>query len=216
MTPSPNCKILLPLLALILASFGCLKQKQQIDSRNFSVEQCGCPEITLPLIEDGSHASNSTYQTTVSGYEGEIEIKGRLTCVWKEEYKSDQKVGLITANLEVIRIQEEAQAKAIYKQYKEQISDKPGYCEQDQHCYVTEYSTGPERIMYAEENTYSENQEQLLPSYHSAHLIRNIDGPNDHFVVNLTFNHPELDPGSNYVTDTVKSIEACLETLAGR
>lgn len=168
------------------------------------------------MNEDNSRASNNTYQTTISGYEGEIEINGRLNCIWEEKYQSDQKVGEITAYLEIIRIQEEAQAKAVYKQYKEQISNKPGYCEKDEHCYVTEYKTGPERISYAAENSYSKHQQDLLPSYHNAHLIRNIYGPNDQLVVNLIVSHPELDPGSHYVIDTVKAIETCLEPMAGR
>ena len=138
-----------------------------------------------------------------------------MTCIWEEEYQSDQKVGDISAYLEVIRVQEEAPAKALYKQNKAQVSEKPDYCEEDNHCYVSEYDTGPERILYAEENTYSENQEDMLPSYHNAYLVRNIYGPNDHFVVNLTVSHPELEPGSTYVRDTVKKIEACLDPLAG-
>ena len=213
---NPSTKILLVILALALAALGCLKQKTQIDPRNFSIDQCSCPGMALTFIEGTSSASNNTYLTTIPGFDDNIEIKGRLTCVWQEEYQSDQKVGLISANLEVVRIQEEAQAKALYKQYKEQVVPKPDYCEEDNHCYVREYDAGPERIMYAEQNTYSGDQGEDLPSYHNAHLVMNIYGPNDHYVVNLTVSHPELDPGSNYVIDKAAAIEACLQPLAGK
>lgn len=216
MPPSTTHKVLLAILALVIATLGCLQQRDLIDPRNLSVEQCACPGVTLPLNADGSSASNNTYQTTIAGFEGEIEIKGQLTCDWQEAYQSSQKVGTISAYLRVTRIQEEAQAKALYKQYKEQVTNKPAYCEEDNHCAVTEYDVGPERILYAEENVYGLQAGEVLPSYHSAHLVMNIYGPNDHYVVDLIVDHPELDPGSSYVVDTAAAIEACLDPLTGK
>lgn len=216
MKPSPTHKILLAIFMLSIAILGCLKQKTQINPREFSIDQCACPELTLAFNEEGSSASNNTYQTTISGYDGSIEIKGRLTCDWQEEYQSEQKVGTISAYLQVIRIQEEDQAKGYYKQIKERVTSLPAYCEEDHDCLVIEYDIGPERIFYAEENTFGGQEGEVLPSYHNAYLVRNIYGSNDHYVVDLIISHPELDPGSTYVVDTAAAIEACLDPLGSQ
>ena len=206
-------KLVLVILMSALVIQGCAApSKSQIDPNQFSIDQCNCSGVYIPLNEGSSSASNSTYPTTISSGE-EIEINGSLRCNWQEDYKSKEKTGIIRASLEVTKVHIESQAKALYKIIKKDLLEKPAYCADDESCTVTVEEYGPERSYYAEENIYGITDEVFLPSYHIANLARNIYGRNYYYVVNIAVDHPELDPGDTFVTDTALAIEACLKPL---
>lgn len=215
MFPNPLKRILVALLALSLAALACGKKTAvQIYPGFGSTQQCQNIDLGIPFQADSSSASTNTYTTnllTSSGQSAqEVVISGRLTCVWQEAYQSAEKVGTIRANLEILTIQDPGQAQAMFSSLSQEVSLKPDYCREDHDCTVAVESFGADRTYYIEKNVYGLRTGNPLPSYHSARLVRLISASGENYVLDLTVDHPELSPASDFVADVVAEIEISL------
>jgi hypothetical protein len=212
---NPSQRLLLAILAIALSSLACVFQKASLIHTGFqSTDQCRGIDIGIPFQQAGSSATSLEYTNNLYSKDGEptgeITISGRLSCSWEEPYQSAEKVGIVRAYLQIFTIKDPSQAQALFSSYSEQVVAKPAYCQEDQFCSVAVESFGDDRVYYVEKNIYAHGSGDLLPSYHSGHLVRLLPGPGETYVLDLTVDHPELDPDSNFVTGVVSKIENSL------
>ena len=195
------------------------QQEQALQSQGpfteFSLANCSCGGIDLPLNEERSSASNNTYRMgMLSG--GEVEVTNRLTCVWEQPYQSENKTATITFYMDMYRFAEPQYAQSAYTEYSNDIKDDPGWCEEDESCTVTAAEYGDRRSFYAEETFYQRGDGTILPSTHRASVVRLFEPQDGYFVMDFFVTHPELELGDPWVRDKAQSLEACMQALVGQ
>ncbi|MEJ2413149.1 MAG: hypothetical protein P8Y34_09190 [Anaerolineales bacterium] len=216
MTPhKPFKQIILAILALTLASLACGRNiSEQINPGFSSTEDCQKIKTGITFKKDASSVADYENTRNILSKEGEVEkvinTSGRLTCVWEDPYQSAEKVGTIRAALEIVVIRDSDQAQALYSYLSQQLVDLPKYCQEDNDCTVAVQSFGSERTYYVEKYVFGAREGNPLPSTHTAQLIRLLSGSGESYLLELTVSHPELEPGSEFVTDVVTEIEMSL------
>jgi hypothetical protein len=188
------------------------------DGQGFQIllEDCSCAGVGVPLNTGASKATNNTYKMSIlSG--GQVEVAGSLNCEWEEPYESEQKTGTIWVYLDIFRFESDTYAHTLFTEYKNDILQMPGYCQDDQgRCTVALTDFGEARAFYAQKTIFIRGDGVEFPSTHSASMARLITTPNGHFAFNLLVDHPELDQGSSWVIDTAQAVEACIEAVVDR
>jgi|GEM_PF-5561946 len=207
-----NQTLFIVILALAFSSLACIFQKTySINPGIQSTDQCKGINIKIRFQEEASSASNNEYTTSLYSSGGEftqdVLISGRLLCIWEQSYESQEKSGIVRAGLEIYTIKDKVQAQAKFNQYSQGLTGLPEYCQEDHECTVVIESFGADRTYYVEKNVSGDDPGNPLPSYHLAHLVRLISGPEEYYVLDLRVEHPELAPGSDFVIDVVSKIE---------
>lgn len=210
-----NQTLLFVILALAFSSLACIFQKPySINPGIQSTDQCKGINIKIRFQEDMSSASSNEYTTNLYSSDGEITqevmISGRLLCIWEQSYESQEKSGIVRAGLQIYTIKDKNQAQAMFNQNSQGVTWLPEYCREDHECTVAIESFGADRTYYVEKNVSGDDPANPLPSYHSAHLVRLISGPEEYYVLDLHVEHPEQAPGSDFVIDVVSTLEHSL------
>jgi hypothetical protein len=188
--------------------------QQKIEGHVFSVGDCACPGVSVPLKTESSSASNNSFPMSLTTGE-QIKVTGHLTCDWEEVYQSEHKTGTILLYLTVTKLDDVAYAFDLSAVSRAEVSAKPQHCEDDEECTVAITEFSGDRAFYTWKEIHIEPDGTKLPSSHFADLVRLIDTGDDVFyVLDLKVSHPELEMSDDWVIDVSRSVEACIMNFA--
>ncbi len=184
-------------------------------THTFTVDDCACVGVDIPLLDDSSSARNDIYvsKTWPSGVE--YEADGGLVCDWQTTHVSVDLSGTIRANLKVTSIADRHQAQALFGDLGQRVAEQQPWCEQDPEACtvaVADYSDGSAYLV--RQYIYVGGDGVVKPSNHHADLARLIQGPDSSLVYELGVTHPELELGDTWVVDVTTAVEACVAPLA--
>lgn len=182
----------------------------------FTIEDCSCEGIDLPLQVDGSSASsNPVGFTSAEGLR--VESAENLTCSWIQDYTVPDRIsGQMHVFLSLYKFPTEADVNTLYSEYLDGLVDLPYYCSEDQFCTVAIEEFGDERTQYLEKNTYQHGSGEMRPSSHYGYLIRTFTNEKgEFFILSMTASHPELELGATWVETMSASIETCVTNIVG-
>jgi hypothetical protein len=193
---------------------GAGNSQQNDQGHVFSVDDCSCAGVNIPLKTELSSASNKSTSLTLETGE-QIQTTGYLTCDWQAVYQSEHKTGTILLYLTVTKLDNIGYANALFSKSSLEVKSKPQYCEDDEECSVAVTEFSGDRAFYAWKEIHIEPDGTELPSSHFANLARLVDTGNDVFyVLDLMVSHPELEMSDNWVIDVSRSVEACVMDFA--
>lgn len=203
-------QLLIALMTLTIVSLACaVPLGNKIDISNLTTDLCKGPKVPIQLT-DKSTASNNEYSRALMNSDGEVEISGRLSCVWEESYQSAESTGLIRTRLELLTLTDQRQADELLYDLVENKNAQSAYCKEIEDCTVTHETNTVSSYLYAEENITGLEEGKVLPSYHTGSLISWVKTADGFVFINLFVDHPELEPGSTFVKDTMDAVEGYL------
>lgn len=181
----------------------------------FSLDDCSCGGVNVPLKVDSSSASNNTFKMSITS-EVQVDVTGHLTCDWQDVHQSENKTGTIRIYLNVYKFDSAQDAQTLFTKLRNEITLKPPYCEAEpDRCTVASADFGEDRAFYAWKNIYVGGKGEL-PSDHGAIMARLITTSEKYYVLELSVTHPELEMGDNWVIDTSQAVEACVVSITNR
>jgi hypothetical protein len=180
----------------------------------FTVDDCSCGGISIPLEPDGAYASkDGAAYTTANGTR--FENVHRLKCEWTEEYESELVSAMKILDLEIFAVAE--RGKALYTEFRQEASAHLPYCEEDTMCTPELIDSSSERYFYVEKTVFERSDGVTFPSTHYAYLASSKTTPSGvTYVVDIGVILPELEPGSTQATDAALALERCALSAIGR
>ena len=175
----------------------------------FSIDDCSCEDVNLPLQADTSRVSNDRIEVEIKSGE-QVETTGHLFCNWESEYQSENVTGRISIRLDVSKFDKAQYAQTFFAESRNDIESKPPYCEEDNFCTVAVADFGDDRAYYVEKEIFVRGLEEELPSTHGAYLARLITATENHYVLDLLVTHPEQEMVDDWVVNKSQAIEACV------
>lgn len=181
----------------------------------FSLADCSCSGIQIPLDEEASSFHNNPDATyTPNNYEKKINTTNHLLCKWKQDYQSEELTSNIEIELDAFVVRGDTQAEDLVNTLSYEILEKKGYCENDDMCTVAMDSfSPPESLHYIEEWVWKPYGEDALPSDHWAHVTGFVRGKDRHLVYSITVNHPEQNPGDPWAKNNAYALEKCINMI---
>lgn len=180
----------------------------------FTVDDCSCGGISIPLEPDGAYASkDGAAFTTANGTR--FENVQRLKCEWTEEYKSELVSAMKILDLEIFALAERGEA--LYSEFRQDAGAHLPYCEEDTMCTPELIDSGSERYFHVEKTVFERGDGVTFPSTHFAYLVNSNTTPSGvTYVVDISVILPEQDPGSTQAADTALALERCAQGVIER
>jgi len=179
----------------------------------FTLADCGCG-IPVAFDEGASTASKrSTSWTTATG--SQFESMQRLNCEWSQPYTSAEVTARTWFNLDLYALPAASQGQALFSEAVDDVSAHLPYCEQDHTCTPELHDSSGSRYFHVEKNIY-EKGGQHLPSAHFSYLVNYQSVGGVAYVLEITGNLPERDPGDDEIVRITESIESCALDVIGR
>ena len=174
----------------------------------FQIEECSCPDLDLPLDENNSYASD--YLESWASFEGtSFSSVQQLNCIWEEGYQSQNKTGLIFADMDIYHFYREDEAQQLLDELTQDRALIFKECTPENLCSGKIIEKSGERVFYLLKNVYPVDGNEL-PSTHIALLTRSIETNKiGAFVIDIYLEHPEQEMGSSWTGDAAKTLEAC-------
>jgi len=184
-------------------------------SGEFSISNCQCGGVSIPLLEDSSRAVNNSFDLGLLSSQL-LSPTGELVCNWQDEYQPENKVGMIRILLNLTRFDTLEEANELFLQLRQDIISKPANCEAEpDRCTVAVEDFSDSRLFYAFKNIYVGGQGEL-PSDHGAGMAEVIESSGEYYVLDLMITHPELPMSDNWVASTALAIETCVKNLVSQ
>jgi hypothetical protein len=175
----------------------------------FSLDDCGCTPIELPLVEYMSRATKNPIQyTTLAGTQ--FDAVQLLRCHWAEYMANGSWISL---DLLMVRLNSAGDGRALLGDFRNWILSEQPLCEFID-CTVQVAEDTAERVFYVVH--FSSAGDLTLPSTHRAWLTRLISTDGGDFVINLRLTHSELEMGSSWAVDMTTILENCALDIVNR